>query len=188
MLGFNPPFLVDNTISVSGNNQTRPAIFVCRRVPRRLLDPNKLSPQSGDGARSQSSNAVYPTVELRYPAQILKDLLFEVAYVGNKGTKLAGFRNINQRAVVFSPTGVATAGERPYPQLGDIQFLENRVLSNYHSMQVRVEKRFSRGLSFLSSYTWGKALTESPDHLSTGAPARVWMSDVPEPQNLIPQG
>jgi len=30
-----------------------------------------------------------------------------------------------------------------------------------------LEKRFSQGLSALFSYTWGKALTGSPDHIST---------------------
>ncbi|MBK5293922.1 MAG: hypothetical protein JJE04_19890 [Acidobacteriia bacterium] len=40
-------------------------------------------------------------------------------------------------------------------------------LSNYHSPQTRLEKRFSRGLSGLVSYTSGKALTDSVDHLST---------------------
>jgi hypothetical protein len=187
LLGFNPPFLVDNTISVSGNNQTaNRAIFRLQDgYPAELLDPNRLSPTVG--RRAQDPNQRTPYIQqwnFGIQREILKDLLFEVAYVGNKGTKLAGFRNINQRAVVFSPTGVATAGERPYPQLGDIQFLENRVLSNYHSMQVRVEKRFSRGLSFLSSYTWGKALTESPDHLSTsGAGAGLDVGTFREPQN-----
>src|SRR5262249_18627440 len=56
---------------------------------------------------------------------------------------------------------------RPYPAFGDIQWMENRVLSNYNSLQVGVEKRFSKGLSGLLSYTWGKALTEAPDHISS---------------------
>src|SRR5436309_15486876 len=45
--------------------------------------------------------------------------------------------------------------------------MENRVLSNYNSLQVGLEKRFARGLSGLVGYTWGKALSESPDHIST---------------------
>jgi len=45
--------------------------------------------------------------------------------------------------------------------------MENRILSNYHSLQVEMEKRFSAGLSALASYTWGKALTDGADHLST---------------------
>jgi hypothetical protein len=45
--------------------------------------------------------------------------------------------------------------------------MENRVLSNYNSLQVGLEKRFSDGVSGLFSYTWGKALSESPDHIST---------------------
>lgn len=39
----------------------------------------------------------------------------------------------------------------------------------YNALQVGMEKRFSAGLAATASYTWGKALTESPDHLSTSA-------------------
>ena len=49
----------------------------------------------------------------------------------------------------------------------DIQWMENRVSSNYKSLQTRLEKRFSKGLSGLVSYTWGEALTGAPDHIST---------------------
>lgn len=188
LLGFNPPFLVDNTINVAGNNvAANRAIFRLQEgYPAGLLDPNNLSPTVG--RRAQDPNQRTPYIQqwnFGVQREVLKDLLFEVAYVGNKGTKLAGFRNINQRAVVVNPTtGQATAGARLFPQFGDIQFLENRVLSNYHSMQVRLEKRFSRGLSFLGSYTWGKALTESPDHLSTsGAGAGLDVGTFREPQN-----
>jgi len=32
--------------------------------------------------------------------------------------------------------------------------------SHYHSLQTKLEKRFSSGLSFLTAYTWGKAIDE----------------------------
>src|SRR5262249_33299472 len=73
---------------------------------------------------------------------------------------------------------------RPFPALGDIQFLENRVLPSYHSMQVRVEKRSPKALTFLGSYTWGKALTLAPDPLSTsGVGAGFDVGTFREPQN-----
>jgi hypothetical protein len=188
LLGFNPPFLVDNTISVSGNNVTADrAIFRLQDgYPNGLLDPTRLSATVGRRAQDSNQRTAYVQQwNLGLQREIFKDLLLEVAYVGNKGTKLAGFRNVNQRAVVINQaTGAATAGARSFPTLGDIQFLENRVLSNYHSMQVRVEKRFSQGFTFLGSYTWGKALTESPDHLSTsGAGAGFDVGTFREPQN-----
>jgi hypothetical protein len=36
-------------------------------------------------------------------------------------------------------------------------------MSNYHSLQVEVRKRFSDGLSFQADYTFSKALTDAPD-------------------------
>lgn len=45
--------------------------------------------------------------------------------------------------------------------------MENRVSSNYKSFQLRLEKRFSKGLSGMLSYTLGEAITDAPDHIST---------------------
>src|SRR5262245_59510906 len=189
LMGFNPPFLVDNMISESGSNQpANAAIFRLQDgYPAGLLDPAKLN-LTTVGQRAQDVNRRTPYVHqwnIGIQREIFKDLLFEVAYVGNQGTKLGGFRNINQRAVVINPTtGAASAGARLFPQFGDIQYLENRVLSSYNSLQVRVEKRYSKGLTFLGSYTWGKALTLSPDHLSTsGVGAGVDVGTFKEPQN-----
>jgi hypothetical protein len=98
----------------------------------------------------------------------MKDVVLDVAYVGNKGTKLPGFRNLNQRAVITKADGSqAAAPVRPFPLLGDIQWMENRVGSSYNALQARLEKRFSGGLTGTVSYTFGKALTGSPDHIST---------------------
>jgi hypothetical protein len=104
--------------------------------------------------------------------------------VGNKGTKLNGFRNLNQRAVIVNPDGSHSAGARPYPAFGDIQWMENRVNSNYDSFQLRLEKRFSKGLSGMVSYTLGEAITDAPDHISTsGGGAGVDTGVFREPQD-----
>jgi len=97
-------------------------------------------------------------------------VMFEVAYIGNRGLKLPAFRNLNQQPVVFNAAGAPGAGPRPLSAFGlnaDIQLLENLGVSNYHSLQAKVEKRFSAGVSGLLSYTWGKSLTNAVDHLST---------------------
>ena len=45
---------------------------------------------------------------------------------------------------------------RPFPQFGNIHTRRSDGSSIYHSGQVRIEKRFSRGYSLLASYTWSK--------------------------------
>ena len=60
----------------------------------------------------------------------------------------------------------------PFPQYcGQLQGVnENAGNSTYHSLQAKVEKRFSRGLWILGSYTWGKILTDTesnqPDEMA----------------------
>ena len=39
-------------------------------------------------------------------------------------------------------------------------------MSTYHALQVKVDKRFSRGLSFLVAYTWSKTLTDAESQFS----------------------
>jgi len=188
LLGFNPPFLVDNTITVSQLNTTASnAIFRLQNgYPAGLLDPNKLT--ATIGRRAQDANQRTPYVQqynFGIQRELVKDLLLEVAYVGNKGTKLPGFRNVNPKTFSIDSAGVAQGGgPRPFPQFGDIQFMEDRANSNYQSLQVRLEKRYSRGLTFLGSYTYGKALTDAPDHLSTsGVGAGFDVGTFREPQN-----
>lgn len=47
---------------------------------------------------------------------------------------------------------------RPYPQFTGLGTNQNVGYSWYHSMQVRLEKRFSKGLSASMSYTWSKTM------------------------------
>jgi hypothetical protein len=82
--------------------------------------------------------------------------VLEVAYVGSKGTKLISARDINQG--VPNALGFVL---RPVQQFDDINILESRASSNYHSLQARFQQQLSGGLSLLSSYTWSKSIDDA---------------------------
>jgi hypothetical protein len=94
--------------------------------------------------------------------ELFKDLLLEFGYVGTKGTKLIGTRNIN--AAIFIP-GQSNPGNvglrRPFaPQYGPLYNYETVFNSNYHSFQFTANKRFSRGFSILAAYTYSKTIDQ----------------------------
>ncbi|MGH9661700.1 MAG: TonB-dependent receptor domain-containing protein [Bryobacteraceae bacterium] len=82
--------------------------------------------------------------------QVSESTVVELAYVGNQASHLDNSRNLND---ALPGTG-AFQPRRPYPRWGAIRYLASDGKSYFHSMQVRGERRFTRGLSFLTSYTW----------------------------------
>jgi hypothetical protein len=57
-------------------------------------------------------------------------------------------------------TSVSRGGMlRPYPEFGSITVKRAVGYSTYHSLQTRLEKRFSHGYTFQLSYTWSKLMT-----------------------------
>ncbi len=84
-------------------------------------------------------------------------VIFELSYVGNLSRKLASSNlSINQiRPERLGPA--ATQKDRPFPQFSNVSIVAPTLgVASYHAGVVRVEKRFSRGLNFLSTYTWSK--------------------------------
>ena len=189
LLGFNPPYLVDNLLQTGVTGAAAVATAAPFRLvngyPTGLLDPTTLAPTVS--RRAQDANQRTPYIQqynVGVQHELMQDVVLDVAYVANKGTKLNGFRNLNQRAVVTNADGSQSAGARPYPAFGDIQWMENRVSSTYKSLQVRVEKRFSHGLTGSVGYTLGEALSGAPDHISTsGGGAGVDTGVFREPQD-----
>ncbi len=111
--------------------------------------------------------------------------MIDVAYVGNAGRNLPGFRNLNQRAVIQNANGSQAAGARPYPAFGDIQWMENRVSSDYNSLQVSArEADVARPDRPRELYAGAEALTDAPDHISTsGGGAGIDTGTFREPQD-----
>ncbi len=94
------------------------------------------------------------TVERQFGA----NLTASVAYVGNKGTHEVWEYNMNAAPIGPGPL----LNRRPfYGQYGLDQGINNVDYgsnSNYNSLQLSVNKRFSSGYSITSSFTWSKAL------------------------------
>lgn len=86
----------------------------------------------------------------------------EVAYAGSKGTRLLGARDLNQPLPSAQPYN-----PRPVPQFDDINILESRGDSNYHSLQARFQQTLHRGLAALASYTWSKSIDDGSGFFST---------------------
>jgi outer membrane receptor protein involved in Fe transport len=90
------------------------------------------------------------------------DFLLEAGYVGSKGTKLLQLLTINQP--IYNPTtNTFAAPFGPFVSAqknatGGLQQVQTSSNSHYDSLQLSVTKRFSRGLQFLSAYTFGKSI------------------------------
>lgn len=81
----------------------------------------------------------------------------EVGYAGSKGNALVRGRNVNQ--AVLGPGNVTN--RRPFPRFGNINMGENSANSNYHSFQLRFDRRLRGGFSALSSYTWSRSIDDN---------------------------
>ena len=63
---------------------------------------------------------------------------------------------------LYAP-GTNTQIYQPYPDLGGIGQIHYAGVSTYNSLQAKIEKRFSSGLSFLATYTWAHSLDDASD-------------------------
>jgi hypothetical protein len=88
--------------------------------------------------------------------QIMNDMSFEIGYVGSSNRKQVGYTAIN----AARPGPGAIQPRRLMPDFGDLDGGANRFGSNYHGLQLKLNKRYSNGLQFMSNYTWGRAMDD----------------------------
>ena len=117
--------------------------------------------------------------------QFAKDTVVEAGYLANVGLKLE--QNVQPNNA--QPGTAAIDPRRPYAGLefapgtvfpsyltvsgnsvpvGFINYLPHSAQSNYHAALLRLEKRFNGSLSFLSSYTFSKSITNAPQFRNAG--------------------
>jgi hypothetical protein len=154
----NPPFLYTYsattslvpTLSLSNGFPVIPPLDV--NAPPSGSTRSIFDPRYRDG-RAQQWN-------FNVQRQVGRDYLIELAYVGSKSDHLALKTDINVAPPVVGVTNQDV--NRPFivlaPGLRSLSQLQSRGWSIYHAMQAKFTKRYSFGLSFVNSFTWGKTM------------------------------
>ena len=155
-------------------------------------------PAAGTFSPSLTNLTLSPTLTLPYTQDWDLNLqhsfgsnwLFEIGYVGTKGTRLPRF--IEANPAVFVPGTVdgqpisnssnadqrrlysgCTLADSPsscvFSSTGEIAGIAN---SSYNALEASMRKRFSHGLSFLASYTWSKTIDDVSSLNITGSAAK----------------
>ena len=102
--------------------------------------------------------------------QLAKNLIFRAAYVGTRALKQRRLKELDP--AVYSPgaTTATTDARRVFaPYYGSIALWNDDGSSDYHSMQLSLNKRFSHGFTVLMNYTFSKSI----DDIGTGLAGNV---------------
>ena len=194
-------FFATTTFVSSLDGGITPADRLSDPFPRRFSQP----PGSQPGLLSQIGQDLNTLIRgdrtaysqewnLNIQRELPGGFLFDIAYAGNKGSKLPVNIQFNQLAdqylslgsqlltqvrnpfQSFAATGALSgptiaSGQllRPHPQFGSVNMRAVRAgASIYHSMQLKFERRFSRGFSLLGAYTVSKLITDANSRFSVG--------------------
>jgi hypothetical protein len=162
----NPPFFGYGGIALI-SDQTLPSTgFVLASgasVPRPTpITPDQfvLDPQATTTLVSWNQRATAAYVQewnLTVEKQLTGNLVWSANYVGNSGTHLWGLSEGNQPLAngPGSPTNRRPLGAFTH---ASVKRLGPWNRSNYEGLSTRLEKRFSRGLSFLAAFTYGRSI------------------------------
>jgi Carboxypeptidase regulatory-like domain/TonB dependent receptor len=182
-LAQNPPFSGTNGVSynqgaritLSGSLPCEPTCTMAQLISTNATGPlpsgnfTNLDLTSPTGV---SVIAVLPTNTTprvsQYNLQIQREVgtnqVVSIAYVGTHGSNLTRNYNANQQ-LFGQPSGTDL-----YPNLGSITTQDNRGKSDYNSLQVQYERRFTHGLQFLGAFTWSKTIDDTCGNLDTCSP------------------
>ncbi|MCC6586881.1 MAG: TonB-dependent receptor [Bryobacterales bacterium] len=183
----NPPFVGGRRTFFNGQ-MANPFTSVGATAPPAFIDPAAFSfvyPINGLWSAT-TSNGLRTTYMQEFnftiSRQLAREYAVNISYIGKTGTKLIAYRPFN--AAPYIPGNNAqgqprstegNAGDRVPFQPGiygpEGYYLDNAFTSAYHSLQLEVNKRFSRGFLLNSSYVLSKALDSSSTYTLGGCVA-----------------
>ncbi|MCI0352956.1 MAG: TonB-dependent receptor [Acidobacteriales bacterium] len=149
-------------------------------IPQLLTVPLVTSPQSIVGVERNFN----PPASYNWSFGVQQDIGFstvlDVAYVGNVGRHLQQVRNLNATpyGTNFLPSSIDPTTNRALPTnflrpmrgFATVNYTEFAANSNYNSMQVQVNRRFSQRFTYGASWTWSKAMNTADNEGSSVNP------------------
>lgn len=190
LLGYNGPSIVNLTINqvptspaCTGDNYRNCFRVTTQGFPKGLVDPANFSTAT---TRTNYTPADYRTPYVQswhftVQREVATNLVFDIAYVGNRSNGLMILGDLNQARPNNPGQTLSIDARRPIPGFSYIQMSWNGGFANYHSLQMKVEKRYASGVYLLNSFTWSKAIDNASGHLEAfnGDNSRVNFYNVP---------
>ena len=157
ILPINGPQVVN---AVANQTLATPAFRTTQRdIRTEFADPSRFNPLLAnitympEDYHSSRAQSYFISVQ----REIARNMILDVAYVGNRADDLLLFANFNQ-AAPNNPQGTLSLQERrPIQEFADITYAFNGGRSRYNALQVKYEYRMRHGLMMLNSFTWSKA-------------------------------
>jgi Carboxypeptidase regulatory-like domain len=175
-------------------NQGVPSFVSVATLPNGEIPTSASSPSARPTITVYPANYHHPYTlnwNLTIQHQLKKDYLLEVSYVGLHNIGFGGTYNWDSRPYgtgidpngnvidltqqanwayrntwVSNTSGVnGTQAYKPYPNLGGVNYECNCVRMIYHSGTIKIQKRYSNGLTFLAFATMQKGIQNSPGNL-----------------------
>lgn len=92
--------------------------------------------------------------------QITNDTALSIGYVGTRGRNLILYYNLNGTALTSDTAIPCPISGRAlgscYPGIGSVNVRDDNGKSQYDSLQVQLERRFTKGWQYIASYTFSK--------------------------------
>lgn len=131
---------------------TRPAL----PPPFTSTDPSSQNPSPTEFQPKTPDSMQY---NLTLQHELWSNTVFAISYAGLRGIHLTGIQNFNIARFEILPDGRKFwpgNTQRFNPAFSSYELRTFGATSSYHSLQLRANKRFSKGLQFQGSYTFSK--------------------------------
>jgi outer membrane receptor protein involved in Fe transport len=151
-LAANPPYAFPVTFTTSGTGLSFENAY--------SLAGGSVAPTS---VAHNYKNAMVQSWNFNIQRNLGNDYGLMVGYFANKGTDLNIGRNYNQPINGVRPYQKLSASSPidPGMPLGNITVYESVGNSSYNALWLTLQKRFSSGLQFNTSYTWSKSIDDN---------------------------
>jgi hypothetical protein len=135
--------------------------------PSGFIDPSNFSTAISEVRYIPGSNRNGYVQSWHFTVQqeLAKDLLLDVAYVGNHSVGLNILSDANQALPNQQGQNLSLLARRPIQGFTDIEIAYDGGFGSYNGLQIKLEKKNSHGLYLLNAFTWSKMIDNAPGHL-----------------------
>lgn len=162
ILQLNPPTAGSLTVTNPPNN---PLATIQNPIPAALYPTNPIYNAVTVPPNGYKPDTYVQNWNLQVSRQFGSANVLDVGYVGSKGTHVdTSLQNFNQP----NPGPGDIQARRPYPEFARIRMLNYGINTNYNALQVRFERRLSKGISLTAAYAYSHQIDNAQETTNNG--------------------